>query len=185
MSEPVFQAQVIDRDVTDGYWIQAVDVDGDGRPDILTSGPEPAGTWSWYRNPDWQKHAHPRFPAARVARPGRHHRRRSAPISSICHDYARTMFDATPADGQDLLAARTPGPMPSSGNVGDATPIGQLGSDPPAAARALHRLPTSCELLALAGRRAPVRCRTPSTRPIKVTLYRRPGRRARRRTVAR
>ena len=35
MSEPVFEAQVIDRDVTDGYWIQAVDVDGDGEVVLL------------------------------------------------------------------------------------------------------------------------------------------------------
>ena len=37
-TQPAFDMHVIEAGLTDGYWIQAVDVDGDGRPDIFTSG---------------------------------------------------------------------------------------------------------------------------------------------------
>ena len=68
-TEPAFEMHVIESGLTDGYWIQAVDVDGDGRPDILTSGLSD-GHVSWYQQPRLDQARHPRFPAARVARPG-------------------------------------------------------------------------------------------------------------------
>src|SRR3954471_8836149 len=49
MRAPEFEPVVIERDLTDGYWIQALDVDG--RPDLVTS--EIAdGVVPWYRNGD-------------------------------------------------------------------------------------------------------------------------------------
>jgi len=50
-TEPAFEMQVIESGLTDGYWIQAVDVNGDGHLDTLTSGLSD-GRVSWYRNPD-------------------------------------------------------------------------------------------------------------------------------------
>jgi hypothetical protein len=121
-TEPTFEMQVIETGLTDGYWIQAVDVDGDGRPDILTSGLSD-GRVSWYRNPDWDKHAIHEF---------------SRPVSLdqgdisgsgrrdlvICHDYARTMFEATPADGK-ISWLQNPGEAEGEWT---ARFVGQLGS---------------------------------------------------------
>jgi hypothetical protein len=54
-TEPAFDMQAIESGLTDSYWIQAVDVDSDGRPDTLTSGMSD-GRVSRCRKPDGQKH---------------------------------------------------------------------------------------------------------------------------------
>jgi hypothetical protein len=165
-TEPTFEMQVIEAGLTDGYWIQAVDVDGDDRPDILTSGLSD-GRVSWYRNPDWDKHAIHEF---------------SRPVSLdqgdvsgsgrrdlvICHDYARTMFEATPADGK-ISWLQNPG---EASGEWTARFIGQLGST--------HRLrlghftdPGRMQLLALpvVGPKSGMGA---LHAPIKVMLYDRP-----------
>ena len=38
---PKFEHEVVDDQINDGYWIQAADIDGDGRPDLVTSGWDP------------------------------------------------------------------------------------------------------------------------------------------------
>jgi hypothetical protein len=38
MRAPAFKKVVVEDNLEDGYWIQAVDIDGDGRPDLVTSG---------------------------------------------------------------------------------------------------------------------------------------------------
>lgn len=119
---PTFDMQIIEAGLKDGYWIQAVDVDGDGRPDILTSGLS-EGRVSWYRNPDWDKHAIHEFrrpvslDQGDIAGSGRRD-------LVICHDYARTMFEATPDDGK-ISWLQNPG---EAGGEWKARFIGQLGS---------------------------------------------------------
>lgn len=54
MAEPRFEEVLVEDKLSDGYWIQAIDIDGDGRPDILTSGLA-EGVVAWYQNLDWRK----------------------------------------------------------------------------------------------------------------------------------
>lgn len=57
-----FQQIVVDDNLKDGYWIEAVDVNNDSRPDLVTSGLT-IGEVSWYENSgdftsqsEWKKH---------------------------------------------------------------------------------------------------------------------------------
>ena len=166
--EPTFESTLIEGGLADGYWIQAVDVDGDGRPDLLTSGLV-EGVVAWYENGSWDKHE-----IHRLHRPvsldqgdiGGAGRRDLV----ICHDYAKTMFDATPADGH-VSWLRNPGPD-GTGQPWEVRSIGQLGST--------HRLrlghfsdPEQVELLALPVV-GPKVGRAALHAPIRVMLYRRP-----------
>jgi hypothetical protein len=166
-SAPQFAPEIVEAGLTDGYWIQAVDIDGDGRPDILTSGLG-EGRVSWYQNPGWEKrliHELPRPVAldqGDIAGAGRRD-------LVVCHDYARTMFEATPADGKiSWLQNRD-----ERGGEWPARFIAQLGST--------HRLrlghftdPDELQLLALpvVGQKSG---RDALHAPIRVMLYRRPG----------
>src|SRR5262249_55181234 len=38
IASPVFEDQVVEDNLKDGYWLVPVDVDGDGRPDLIASG---------------------------------------------------------------------------------------------------------------------------------------------------
>jgi len=123
MSEPRFDVRVLESGLTDGYWIQAVDIDGDGRPDLLTSGLVD-GVVAWYENGDWDKRV-----ISRLSRPvaldqgdidgdGR-------VDLVVCHDYAKTMFEATPADGT-ISWLRNPEDL--DGGEWERREIGRLGS---------------------------------------------------------
>jgi hypothetical protein len=143
-TDPVFEPTVVDGDLPDGYWIQPCDLTGDGRPDLVVSGLD-SGRVNWYRNPTWTKHLVHEFKrpvsldAGDIAGRGRMD-------LVVCHDYARTMFEATPADGK-VSWLENPGPDAVEQRW-DLHPIGQLGST--------HRLrlghfsePGRLELLAL------------------------------------
>jgi hypothetical protein len=122
--KPLFEPQLVDGGIEDGYWIQAVDINGDGAPDLVTSGLG-AGEVCWYENPGWKRRLIHRF---------------SRPVSMdqgdiagegrrdfvICHDYARTMFEATPEDGK-VSWLRNPGSYDGE-EEWEARFIGQLGS---------------------------------------------------------
>ena len=132
VTEPDFEPQVIDDDIPDGYWIQAVDITGDGRPDLLVSGLA-GGQVNWYRNPQagadgrtpWSKHLLHEFlrpvslDQGDIAGEGR-------TDFVVCHDYAETMFVATPANGK-VSWLRNPGPDAVE-QPWEARFIGQLGS---------------------------------------------------------
>lgn len=122
MSEPRFESRVLESGLTDGYWIQAVDIDGDGRPDLITSGLVD-GVIAWHENGSWDKHVIREMnrPVALdqgdIAGDGR-------VDLVVCHDYAKTMFEATPADGT-ISWLRNPG---TAGEQWEAREIGRLGS---------------------------------------------------------
>lgn len=51
-SQPKFEAQTIDNNISIGYGLALGDVDGDGKPDILLADKK---QFVWYRNGDWKK----------------------------------------------------------------------------------------------------------------------------------
>jgi hypothetical protein len=97
-AHPSFKPSVVDADPRDGYWIQAVDVDGDGRLDLVASGLT-RGEVVWYQNPTWQRRTIATLPkpvsldAADLTGDGR-------PDLVICHDYGDCMFNCGPRDGK-------------------------------------------------------------------------------------
>src|SRR4051795_7465815 len=54
MIAPRFEKVLVADKLQDGYWIQAVDINGDGKPDLVTSGLA-LGEVYWYENPSWQR----------------------------------------------------------------------------------------------------------------------------------
>jgi len=106
MRNPVFEAQVVEDGLKDGYWLAPVDVDGDGRPDLVASGLA-EGHVVWYQNPTWTKRRIATFDktvsldTGDIAGEGR------ADIV-VCHDYGRCMFDCGPQDGR-ISWVRNPG----------------------------------------------------------------------------
>ncbi|GAA2526606.1 VCBS repeat-containing protein [Pilimelia columellifera] len=95
---PRFTTTVVDADPQDGYWVQAVDIDGDGRPDLVASGLT-RGEVVWYQNPTWQKRVIATLDkpvsldVADLTGDG-------LPDLVICHDYGNCMFNCGPRDGK-------------------------------------------------------------------------------------
>ena len=52
---PRFREQTIAKDLKYGYQLAAVDLNGDGRKDLIAVD-EAAGELAWYENPGWQRH---------------------------------------------------------------------------------------------------------------------------------
>ena len=141
---PVFEAEVVEDNLKDGYWLQPVDVDGDGRPDLVASGLA-EGEVVWYRNPGWTKRRIARFDktvsldAGDIAGAGR--------MDIVaCHDYGECMFNCRPQDGR-ISWLRNPGTPDAEDwevrHVGDlvATHRLRLGSFTRAGAGELLALP--------------------------------------------
>ena len=53
-SLPAFDATTVTDFLRDGYWLEATDLTGDGRPDLVGYGLK-VGEIYWYQNPDWTK----------------------------------------------------------------------------------------------------------------------------------
>lgn len=108
-AEPVFRQSVIDGDPRDGYFIRAVDLDGNGRPDLVASGLT-RGEVVRYENPSWTKRTivsmgdrkPVAFDAADLTGDG-------LPDLVLCHDYGGCMFDCGPRDGV-ISWLHNPGP---------------------------------------------------------------------------
>src|SRR5688572_7938566 len=104
---PCFEPQVVARDLPDGYWVQAVDVNGDGRLDLVTSGLA-IGEVAWYENPGWQKRSIAQFPIP-VALDQGDIDGDGRPDLVICHDYGTCMYNCKAEDGK-ISWLRNPGP---------------------------------------------------------------------------
>lgn len=164
---PEFKREVVADGLSDGYWIQAVDLDGSGRPGLLTSGLT-EGVVRWYANPGWREHTIAElqqpvaFDAADITGDG-------LPDLVVCHDYGESMYAHKPDDGL-ISWLRHPGTL---GETWEQRPIGKLVS--------AHRLrfgqftrPQGLQLLALpvvgdAGGRAGME------QPAKITVYQPPS----------
>ena len=50
---PHFERQIVDPQREDGYWIEAFDIDNDGKPDLVGYGLN-KGEVNWYHNQDYK-----------------------------------------------------------------------------------------------------------------------------------
>lgn len=98
LAVPFFEKVTLAENQPDGYWIAAVDITGDGRPDLVTSGLA-VGEVAWYENPTWTKRTIAQLPlpvaviAGDVAGNGRND-------LVLSHDYGNCMFWCRPEDGK-------------------------------------------------------------------------------------
>lgn len=106
IAEPYFERELVEDNRKDGYWIEALDINNDSRPDLIGYGLN-QGEVNWYRNPDWVK-----TPIVKLDGPvGMHH----ADINGdgfmdvvICHKYGKTMVECDP-DGGKIIWLENPG----------------------------------------------------------------------------
>lgn len=95
---PVFEKHALEELSDDGYWLSAVDITGDGKLDLVTSGLA-KGRIYWYENSTWKKRLIAEFPqpvaidAADIAGRGRND-------LVICHDFGGCVFNCGPNDGK-------------------------------------------------------------------------------------
>jgi hypothetical protein len=54
ITEPSFGSETVTDFLRDGYWLEAADIDGDGKPDLVGYGLS-VGEIYWYKNPTWEK----------------------------------------------------------------------------------------------------------------------------------
>jgi len=98
LKAPYFEKLAIEEKSNDGYWISAVDINGDGRLDLITSGLA-EGKVVWYENPTWKKRVIANFSTpvaidhADIAGRGRND-------LMICHDFGGCAFNCGPNDGK-------------------------------------------------------------------------------------
>jgi hypothetical protein len=126
LRQPSFERSVIDDNRTDGYWIEAFDINNDSKLDLVGYGLN-SGEVNWYENPVWKKHR-----IAQLAGPvGMHH----CDIDDdgwmdivICYEYGASMIDCDPHGGKIiwLQNPRTPDGQWSSHYIGRATAMHRL-----------------------------------------------------------
>lgn len=104
--QPKFEESLVEGGLQDGYWLDAVDVNGDGKLDLVASGLA-VGEIVWYENPGWKKRVIGQL---------------SKPVAmdhldidgdgrvdfAVCHDYGECMFHCKPEDGK-ISWLRNPG----------------------------------------------------------------------------
>jgi hypothetical protein len=95
---PQFEPVVVADKLKDGYWVQAADITGNGKPDLVCSGLA-EGEVVWYENPGWTAHHIAKFPLtvsldiADIDGDGR--------LDIVaCHDYGTCMYHCKPEDGK-------------------------------------------------------------------------------------
>lgn len=104
-STPKFERFLVQDKLKDGYWVEAFDVNNNGRPDLVTSGLA-AGEVAWYENPGdftkkkaWKKHIIITLPKP-VAIAHSDIDGDGLIDIAISHNYGSCMFDCGPNDGK-------------------------------------------------------------------------------------
>ncbi|AGA34962.1 FG-GAP repeat protein [Thioalkalivibrio nitratireducens DSM 14787] len=98
LGAPFFEKVTLANQQDDGYWIQAVDINGNGKLDLVTSGLA-VGRVVWYENPTWKRRTIADFPlpvaidTGDIAGNGRND-------LVISHNYGNCMFWCRPEDGK-------------------------------------------------------------------------------------
>jgi hypothetical protein len=112
--QPHFERQVVDAHRQDGYWIEAFDIDRDGKPDLVGYGLN-MGEVNWYQNPDWDKTRNSNWHKTEIAKflgpVGMHH----VDVDGdgwhdivICYQYGQTMINCDPKGGK-IVWLQNPG----------------------------------------------------------------------------
>ena len=104
--QPHFEEVLVADKLRDGYWIDAVDINGDGKPDLVASGLA-LGEVVWYENPTWQRHEIGTFPKP-VALDKKDIDGDGNLDIVVCHDYGSCMYNCKPEDGK-ISWLRNPG----------------------------------------------------------------------------
>jgi hypothetical protein len=105
-AQPKFEQALVEGGLKDGYWLDSVDLNGDGKLDLVASGLA-VGEIVWYENPGWKKHIIGQL---------------SKPVAMdhididgdgredlvVCHDYGECMYHCQPQDGK-ISWLRNPG----------------------------------------------------------------------------
>lgn len=112
-AQPTFEEVLVEDDLKDGYWIDAVDINGDGRLDLIASGLA-EGHIVWYENPTWKKH-HIETMSKPVAMDHRDLDGSGRQDLVVCHDYGECMYHCRPQDGK-ISWLRNPGTYDSEEN---------------------------------------------------------------------
>ncbi|BDD04690.1 FG-GAP and VCBS repeat-containing protein [Aureibacter tunicatorum] len=95
---PFFEKVTLADHQKDGYWIEAIDINGNGKLDIVTSGLA-EGEVVWYENPTWKKHTIAKFPLPVAIDYGDINGNGRNDIV-ISHNYGNCMFWCRPEDGK-------------------------------------------------------------------------------------
>jgi hypothetical protein len=101
-----FEKVVVADKLNDGYWVEAVDINKDHKPDLVTSGLT-EGKVVWYENPTWNEHYITTLPKP-VALDHSDIDGDGWTDIVISHDYGQCMFNCGPNDGK-ISWLRNPG----------------------------------------------------------------------------
>jgi hypothetical protein len=96
--QPFFDRQLVEDKRGDGYWIEALDIDQDSRPDLVGYGLG-LGEVNWYQNPTWNK----RLIAKYLGPVGMHHADLTGNGRAdiiITYQYGQTMVNSDPTGGK-------------------------------------------------------------------------------------
>lgn len=95
---PFFEKFTLEEKSKDGYWMSAVDINGNGKLDLVTSGLA-VGKVYWYENPTWKKRLIAEFPTPVAIDHGDIAGKGNSDLV-ISHNFGECAFNCGPNDGK-------------------------------------------------------------------------------------